>query len=995
MPVGSSGGHRGTRPGHGRVRLTAKPAGLLYASPPPPHELVSPVHPMKSMRRARYTLTEHLHQTAFRGVMMSERLRVGVLGPVLLRRGETEVSAGPPQQRALLSALVLRGGTPASTRELADELWGEDAPPSAVAVIRSYVHRLRRTLGSASADGVAIRSSSGGYFAEIAAGALDLHVFERLVADGDRARTAGDRMTAADRLREALALWRGPALADIVGPGADRHRTALAQRQLSALTTRLALDLELDRHHAVVPELQSLVLTHPLNEHLRQLLMTALYRCGRQADAIATYLQCRRLLADELGVDPGPELQQCYLRLVQGDPDLASTALPPVVRPALLPASPAVFVGREEALQRADALLAANGPGPVTVVIAGMGGVGKTTLALRWAHRVASDYADGQLYADLRGYGPSGAPAPPAEVLDGFLQALGVAAADVPAHAGVRAGLFRTLVADRRMIILLDNAATADQVQELLPGAGQCLVIVTSRGPLSGLLVRDGARMLNLLPPEHDEATALFAARVGHDRVRAEPRATRDIVERSGRLPLALAVVAARAVAAEHLPLSAMADELNTAYGTLDAFRIPDASVDVSIVLSWSYRALGARPAEAFRRLCLHPGPSLTVDAAASMLARTRAETRLLLDELTAAALLVEEWPGRYTMHDLVRAFGHGRACDQDDARERRAVVHRLLDHYVHTTRKAAHRLFTVRHQIVPERPVDDVICEDPEPAAWYENEYAVLLAALDLAEREQFDRHAWQLAALLRDHLNRQGMWHHLQVSQQTGWTAAVRSGDPAAEGRALWGLALADANMGRHQAACAHLHRALAIFTETGAQEDVAATRARIGYLLTEQGDHATALEHAHETLARCPPGTDPARRAGALNAVGWLYARLGRLEDAADHARQALALDTHLSPYALADTWDTLGFIQSRQGLVDDAADSYQRAAGIYRRHGALFREAGTLRALGGAYQRAGRARQAERVYRQALERVATNHNPGASQLSMELTQLLAGQ
>ncbi|MGC0361698.1 DNA-binding SARP family transcriptional activator [Streptomyces sp. SAI-124] len=235
---------------------------------------------------------------------MSERLRVGVLGPLLLRRGETVVSAGPPQRRALLSALVLRRGTPASVRELADELWGEEAPPSAVAVIRSYVHQLRRTLGSDPAAGVAIQSSSGGYFAEIAAGVLDLQVFERLVADADRARTAGDRVAAADRLREALGLWRGPALADVAGPGADRHRRALAQRQLSALTTRLALDLELDRHHAVVPELHSLVLAHPLNEHLRQLVMTALYRCGRQADAIATYQQCRRLLADELGCGP-------------------------------------------------------------------------------------------------------------------------------------------------------------------------------------------------------------------------------------------------------------------------------------------------------------------------------------------------------------------------------------------------------------------------------------------------------------------------------------------------------------------------------------------------------------------------------------------------------------------------------------------------------------------------------------------------------------------
>lgn len=914
---------------------------------------------------------------------MGDRLRVSVLGPLSIHRGTAELPAGPPQQRALLAALVLRRGAPATTSELIDEIWGEAAPVTAVAVVRQYVHGLRRVL--AGDPGLTIGSSPRGYAAEPAGDTLDLDVFERLVAEAGQARSAGRPETAAGRLREALALWRGPALAGVPGPGAELRRPVLAHQRLSALTARAGLDLELGRHREIQPELEGLVLAHPLDEHLRRLLMTALYRCGRQADALATYRDCCRLLADELGVDPGPELRELYLRVVRGDPELAGPPGGPALRPLCLPAAPAAFVGREETLRRAGRLLGEGGPGPVVVVLAGMGGIGKTTTALHWAHRVAPRYPDGQLHADLRGFGPGRDPASPAEVLDGFLRTLGVPAAGVPEHLPARAGLFRSLTAGRRFLLLLDNAASAETVRALMPGSGPSLVLVTSRGTLPGLLVHSGARLLNLRPPEHDEALALFAARVGPERVRAEPVAAREIVERSGRLPLALAVVAARAVAGDHLPLAAIAAELGAAHGTLTAFRTADPSADVAVVLSWSYKALAPAVAEAFRRLCLHPGPDLAVAAAASMLALQPRRAHGLLAELTAAALLTEARPGRWAIHDLVRSFGHELAGEQDDPEQRRTVRHRMLDHYVHTSWAAAHQLFDPRHPVVPEHPVDGVVPGDLEAADWFGTEHPTLLAALDLAAREGFDRHAWQLSWLVRDYLNRHGRWHDLQTSQLTGLAAATRGGEPTVEARVLWGLALVELNLGRYPVAHAHLRRALAIFTAAGDRAAVVITRRRIGYLLTEQGDFAAALREARLDLARQPAGTDAKQRADALNSIGWLCARLGRFEEAIDHAHRAMELTPLLRPYQVADIFDTLGLAQAGCGRADEAEESYRRAAEIYRDHGALFSEARTWHALGEARQRAGRTSEAEVAYAQAGTVLSKTDDPRAADLN----------
>ncbi|MFE5140417.1 BTAD domain-containing putative transcriptional regulator [Streptomyces fagopyri] len=900
-------------------------------------------------------------------------IRVEVLGPLVVRRDGAEVPLGPPQQRALFTALVLARGVPLRAAALATELWEDGQPASAVTVVRKYVHHLRRLLG----DELTIASSRRGYAITLAPGTLDADDFSRSVLAADRARADADPDTAEDRLCEALALWRGPALNDVPGPGAEQHRRVLGERHLAALRTRLEIGLELGREQRILAELRSLADAHPLDEHLRLLLMTALYRCGRQADAIAAYQECRELLRDELGVDPDPRLRDLYGRILRADGTLLPTSSAVPV-PAQLPAPNRAFVGRAKELRRMDALSDGG-----VVVISGTAGVGKTTFALHYAHGVADRFGGGQLHADLRGFGPGPDPVPPGEIHDRFLQALGVAPADVPDDLVVRAGLFRTLTAGRRLLIVLDNAAGADQVRDLLPGGADSLVVVTSRGTLPTLLTRTGARLLALRPPEDEEALALLAARVGTDRTRAEPLAAREIVARTGRLPLALAVVAARAVAQEHLPLSALAAELCEAHGTLDAF---DGADDVRAVLSWSYRSLEPRAAAALRVLGAHPGPDMSVAAAASMLALPERHTLALLRALVAAALLVEHRPGRFAAHDLVRAFAAGLPWSGDE--ERREAVHRLLDHYLHTACEAMTTVFTTRPRIAlpPALPRVVVAVPEPDAATWFAEECTALPAAHGLADRDGFDGHSWRLARALRDFYSRHGLWHHLQTSQRLGLAAARRLGDRLAEAHSRRGPALMDSNLGRYPAAREQLRRAAEAFEAEGAQEFLAETYRFEMWVLDSAGEYARQLELAESRLGMSSPDADASHRASALNSVSWAQVRLGRFGPALAHAEAALALGEGLGPYSLADTWHTLGSAQAGLGHHEAAERSFTRSAETYLGLGAHSFAAAALRSLGDVHRDTGRHDRADAAYRRAL---AAEHTvgPGAAALREE--------
>jgi DNA-binding SARP family transcriptional activator/tetratricopeptide (TPR) repeat protein len=945
----------------------------------------------------------------------------GVLGPVEAWADGHRLPLGTPQQRTVLAVILLNEGTVASTDELVEALWAEEPPVGAVKTVRTYVSRLRAVLES---SGNTIESVARGYLLRPDAEHFDLARFRSLTSGLGSSVPARDR---ASRARQALKIFRGEPLAGLNGSWAQIHRTRLSALRAATYETLFAAEIEIGLHAAVIAEIPAVIGQFPFREKLHELQILALHRAGLRAAALAAYRGVQQFLDQELGVEPMTSLQEMHRRIRRNDPELlppspgtifprpptdaecpprdvsgsavADTTDAPRTgselrsRPAQLPAAPTHFTGRENELRRADQLLEGAGQRPAVVVFTGMGGVGKTSTALYWAHRLARRFGHGQLYTDLRGYGPGGQPLSPGEVLGGFLQALGVRPADVPEATEARAAMFRSLVADRRMLILLDNAAVADQVLDLVPGSGGSLAIVTSRGTLPALVVRTAAPLIALQPPGPDEALDLFTARVGPDRVRAEHTAARDIVALCGRLPLALAVVAARAAAAAHLPLATIAEDLRSTHGTLSAFRMPDEAYDARAVFSWSYHAIADEPAEAFRRLCLHPGPDLNAEVATSMLGRPPAETRGILAELVAAALVTEHALGRWKIHDLLRAYGHELTLSLDHPDERRATLHRLLDYYLHAGRESDSRLFRRREPAGTDDPLPGVVGTDAEPAAWFKDEHLALLSALDLAVREGFDRHAWQLSEVVRHYLNRQGLWHHMQASQTAGLAAAIRGGEPAAEARARWGAALAASNMGSYAEAHDHLRHAAALFERIGDRDGAERTSIFTAGVLDLQGRWQAALEQYRPLLALHPPGTDPTARARILIGVTWANTQLGRFAEAIADALEVIGMAAHLHPFRVADTWDTVGRAQAGLGDVDEATNSYRRAVDLYLEHKAPVWAAQSLRHLGDALAAADRGPEAEKAYREALALIEDTAGPQAMRLGAELERLLA--
>jgi DNA-binding SARP family transcriptional activator len=622
---------------------------------------------------------------------MTPKLEFCLLGPVVVRRDEVDLPVPRGRQRALLAALLLNAGRVVSVDELAEALWGPAAPPSAVATIRNYVKRLRRVLGDAGQSRIVTRAP--GYLIRIDPAELDVARFEALLDGARDAATARSWQAAAQRAGAALALWRGEPLADVVPEAlALREVPRLAELRLQAAELRIDAELRLGRHAPVIAELERLVAAHPLREHLRALLMRALDGVGRQAEALTAYQRARQVLAGELGSEPGAELRGLHQQILTGRP--AGSRPPPVV-PRQLPGPVRHFVGRSAELAALTRLLE-RGTEPALVVsaIAGTAGLGKTALAVHWAHQVAGRFGDGQLYVDLRGYDP-GQPVRPADALAGFLRALGVAAPDIPAGTQERALLYRSLLAGRRVLVLLDNARDAEQVRPLLPGSPSCVVVVTSRDALAGLVASDGAHRLDLDALSPGEAVGLLRALIG-ERVDADPAAAAALAGHCARLPLALRVAAERAAAVSRdVPLAVLAGELADRQRRLDLLdAAEDPRTAVREVFSWSVRYLDDGAARAFRLLGLHPGTGFDAYDVAALTGSTLRHAGRLLDRLARAYLVQWAGPGRYGMHDLLRAYAAEQAAERDSEAGRRAALTRLFDHYLATAAAAAGTLY-------------------------------------------------------------------------------------------------------------------------------------------------------------------------------------------------------------------------------------------------------------------------------------------------------------
>jgi DNA-binding SARP family transcriptional activator/Tfp pilus assembly protein PilF len=927
-------------------------------------------------------------------------LRVGVLGPVTAWRDESEIDAGQPRQLAVLGMLATRANRVVSRGELVDAVWGEQPPATAEGGIYTYVAGLRRVLEPdrpRRAPARVIVSGGGGYMLRLDPGCLDSGRFEECLGQARGLRESGDPAAAERSVAEALALWRGLAFAGVPGPFAEAERRRLGELRTAAAEDRADLLLALGRAAEAVPDLTSLVAEHPLRERARGLLMIALYRCGRQAEALQVFHHARERLAEDLGIDPGSELTQIHRQLLAMDPALAGRARPgeitlmaphaapspapspaaPLaqVPPAQVPAEAAAFAGRTTELRRLHAMLPEAGGDPPVVVVTGTAGVGKTTLAIRFARQVAPRFPDGQLYVNLRGFDPSSAPTEPTAALGAFFEALGVPPRQVPATLDAQTGLFRSLLAGRRVLLLLDNARSTEQVRPLFPGSQGCMVVITSRSQLTGLVAAEGARPLPLGVLSPAEASELLAGRLGRERVADESDAAAELIGYCDGLPLALSVISARAVTRPVAALADLAAELRDARGRLDALETGDEGTDLRAVFSWSYCKLSPSAARMFRLLGVHPGPDISAAAAASLAGLPASQARAALAELTRASLLTEGPAGRFGCHELLRAYAAEQAEAGESEAGRAAAQRRLLDHYVRTARAASTRLFPARGHVELPEALPDVSAEQfasyEGALAWFGAEHRVLHAVLAMAAGADLDRYCWMLAWYWSPILKRRGQLHEVAALQRTALTSALRLGDPVSLAHVHYDLGHVSARLGDFAACHEHLSQALDLFTQLGDGANIGQVRHGLALLFDRQGRYAEALENATEALRLRRAFAEPAVAAYSENAVGWIYAHIGQYAQALRHCRRALQLHRESgSRSGAADTLDSMGYAYAGLADYDQAIAHYEHALDIYHEIGDTESESGSLTRLGDVQLAAGMTVRARRSWEKAL-------------------------
>jgi DNA-binding SARP family transcriptional activator/tetratricopeptide (TPR) repeat protein len=936
------------------------------------------------------------------------RVEFRVLGPLEVFCDGIALPVSSGRQRTVLAALLLRANRVAAIDDLAEALWGSAAPPSARVATQNYVKRLRDTFGDASQRIVTQRP---GYLVRVAPDELDLSVFEANLDSARTAAAAGAWEAAAEKARAALSLWRGDPLAGVPSEHlALREIPRLAEMRLNATEIGIEAALHLGQPTSVIGELRRLIASDPLRERFSALLMAALYEDGRQAEALAVYQQTRDALVTALGAEPGQELRDVHQRILAGyrprPQQVSASAMaeppgrsgsPALEVPRQMPAAVGCFVGRAAELARLTRLLDQAGPQPAgTVVISAVGGsagVGKTALAVHWAHQVADRFGDGQLYVNLRGFDPSGTPAAPEAAIRGFLDALGVPPERIPPGPEAQAGLYRSLLADKRMLIVLDNAHDERQVRPLLPASPGSLVLVTSRSQLGGLAAADGARLIGLDVLTHGEAVQLLAARMGTARVAAEPAAVDQIARLCACLPLALAVAAARAATRPGFPLATLADELADIAGRLDALDAGDPGSSVRAVFSWSTRQLDDEAARVFGLLGIHPGPDITVPAAASLAALAEADARRLLRELASAHLITEHVPGRYAFHDLLRAYAAEQARHTGSQADRAAATGRVLDHYLHTAARAARLLDPAKEPVALAPPRPAAAPEQPadrgRSLAWFEAEYEVLLAAVTLAAGSGCDAHAWQLAWAMAPFLQRRGHWQEYAATQRTAVAAATRLGDTA--GQALSGRLLANActELGEHDQARGHYAGSLALYQQLGNWLGQAKVHQGLGMLANRQGRHADALAHAEQALRLYQASGDKAAVAGVLNNVGWYHGLLGDYQQARGFCRQALALCAETGDRRNeGSAWDSVGYAEHHLGNLAEAAACQLRALSIARESGDRLFEAAVLTHLGDTRYAEGDLAQGREAWQDALAIFEDIQHPDAAQVRAKL-------
>jgi DNA-binding SARP family transcriptional activator/tetratricopeptide (TPR) repeat protein len=905
-------------------------------------------------------------------------LRFELLGHVRAWQDDVELNLGAPKQRAVLAALLLHANQVVSVERIIEIVWGNPPPKNADSVY-TYINGLRRALGDPKSQTLTSASGSPGYRLDIAPDALDLATFDAQLRLARRRHADRDLTGALTAFDAAFALWHGQPLGDTTGSVNDVECHLISERYLAGVDEAAHIVLTLGGpYEDIVARLTKATTEHPTRERTWGLLMRTLNSSGRRADALAAFERVRRYLDEELGISPGEELSRVYETIRREPASARPEAAPGFAVPAQLPPRVFGFTGRAYELDQLDRIVAgdARSSTPSIVTITGTAGVGKTTLAVDWAYRAAAHFPDGCLYVNLNGYGPD-QPVSPAAALAGFLRALGVEGPDIPRDLGQRVDAFRSLLARRRLLLIIDNAGAADVVRHLLPGTGRCVALVTSRDALSGIVAQYGATGIELDLLSTDEAIALLCHRIGA-RVQAEPEAATDLVEQCARLPLALAIAAELARRRRGTSLRQLVTEMTDERHRLDLLETGnDPHTAIRTVLSWSYRHLDRAAARAFRLTGLPTGPDLDTRAIAVLTGTTVREAERVADELLHANLWIEAQPGRYRMHDLLRIYARELAASEDPEADRHRAVRLLLLWYLHSAAAAESHLTATRRRIALERYPGTVppltFAGSPEAMGWFETERRNLVAASRQADEDGLPTIAWQLPASLGIFFYIRKYWTDWLSTHETALAAAEREQHQEGTARVatslgnayydlqdytnaidyhskalrirqtlhdLGGQAISLMNTAEAHRGLAHFeeatqlfHEALTAFRETGDQYGEAMTLSNLGNLHYEAGNWTQALADGSAALALRRELNDPHGLSFTLNCLGDVYRKLHRFDEAIDALTEARQIrHQYQDRYNEAVTLCSLAETMTDRGRPEQAQAFWQEARAL---------------------------------------------------------------